>query len=501
MINSQYITKLSLPEKRSVLTQLLQKEALKPDVFALSFAQQRLWLLEQLNPGTATYNIPLAVRLKGQLNCLVLQQCFNEVVRRHESLRTTFRVVNEEPVQEIEPSYSLTIPIVDLREISQMAREEEAQRLVFEEVQKLFDLSKLPLLRVKVLRIEETEHILLVTMHHIISDAWSIGILLEEIATLYAAFLNEKESQLSAIKIQYADFAIWQRNRLSREVLESQISYWKQQLADLPTLIKLPCDRPRPAVQNYRGAIQSLKIDKDLAEGISLLSQREGVTLFMTLLAAFKTLLYCYINQEDIVVGSPIANRNRSEIEKIIGFFVNTLILRTNLSGNPSFRELLERVREMALGAFAHQELPVEKILEELQPERNSSYNPLFQVWFVLQNSPLQALEFPGLTFSAMEVNNGMARHDLKLEIVETPTGIQGYFEYKTALFDATTITRMAGYYQKLLHEIVAQPDIKISQLAQIVTAAEKQHQFGREKQLQATGLQKLKMTQRKAIR
>ena len=442
----------------------------------LSFAQQRLWFLDQLMSGTPLYNIPNAIRLKGSLNVRPLEQSLSEIVRRHEALRTTFSAVNGQPIQVIHPAVTLLLPIADLREVPETQREVEAQRLATEEAQRPFDLVNEQLFRVKLLHLAEEEHLLLLTMHHIVSDGWSLGVFMRELTALYEAFSTEKSSSLPELPIQYADFAVWQNEWLVGEVLEVQLNYWKRHLGGQLPVLDLPTDRPRPPVQTYRGARQSLELPYKSTDALKALSQQEGVTLFMTLLAVFQILLYRYTGQEDVIVGSPIANRNRVEVEGLIGFFVNTLVLRTELSGDPSFRELLGRVREVALGAYAHQDLPFEKLVEELQLERDLSRNPLFQVMFVLQNAPISALEFRGLSLTPLEVHNGTAKLDLTLALEETSEGIKGGVEYNTDLFEAATITRMVGHFQTLLESIVANPEQHLWDLP-LLTAAE-QHQI-----------------------
>jgi amino acid adenylation domain-containing protein len=442
----------------------------------LSFAQQRLWFLDQLMPDAPIYNILLAYRVTGQLNVAALEQSLGEIVRRHEALRTTFTAVDGQPIQAITPEINLRLTVVDLQEIDETEREEEVQRLATQEAQQPFDLTTEPLLRVQLLRLDEAEHVLLLTMHHIVSDGWSLGVLMRELAVLYEAFSTGKPASLPELPIQYADFALWQREWLSEEVLESQLGYWKQQLGGELPVLELPTDRPRPPVQTYRGAKQSFELSKDLTDALKALSRREGVTLFMTLLAAFKTLLYRYTVQEDVIVGSPIANRNWAEIEGLIGFFVNTLVLRSDLGGTPSFRELLGRVREVALGAYAHQDMPFERLVEELQPERDMSYNPLFQVMFVLQNTPMPDGDFSGLALSSLEVESKTARFDLALSLTETEQGLIGSFGYNTDLFDEATIARMVGHLRTLLEGVVADPNKRICDLL-ILTEAER-HQL-----------------------
>lgn len=440
----------------------------------LSFAQQRLWFLDQLILNNPFYNIPLALHLTGSLNKPALEQTFNEIVRRHEALRTTVSIQSGQPVQVINPMLTITLPVIDLRQLSQAEREIQARQLTTQEAQRPFNLSTDSLLQVKLLWLDETEYILLLTMHHIVSDGWSIGVLIQEIAALYTAFASNQPSPLAKLTIQYADFAYWQRQWLQGEVLEKQLSYWQKQL-DSISMLNLPTDRPRLAAQSYQGARQPLQLSKNLSKALLALGQQEGVTLFITLLTAFKVLLSRYTQQEDIAIGSPIANRNRSEIEGLIGFFVNSLVLRTDLSENPTFRELLSRVKEVALEGYSHQDLPFEKLVEELHPERNLNQNPLFQVVFALQNAPMKALELPNLTLSPLPFETETTRFDLEFHLWEPNTqnglwadsseGISGFVIYSTDLFDDATITRMLGHFQILLEGIVANPEDRIAHL------------------------------------
>jgi amino acid adenylation domain-containing protein len=433
-------------------------------IFPVSFAQARLWFLEQLVPGNSFYNVATAVLLSGSLKVAALEQTFNEIVRRHEVLRTSFRMVEEQLVQVIAPRFLVALPLIDLQQLPASEREHQMQRLIAEESVRPFDLAQGSLLRVQLLVLGEAEHVLLLTMHHIVADGWSIGVLMRELRVLYAAYATNQPSPLPDLPIQYADFAQWQRQWLQGEVFETQLNYWQQQLDDLPTL-NLPTDRPRLAVQSYRGATQYLELPPSLTQALEALSQQAGVTLFITLFAAFQTLLYRYTGAEDIAVGSPIANRNRSEIEGLIGFFVNSLVLRTNLSGNPTFRELLHRVREVALGAYAHQDLPFEKLVEELQPQRDLSHMPLFQVMFALQSAPTPALEFVGLKLNFLEIESTTAKFDLTLSIENTEQGLKGSWEYNTDLFDAATIKAMVAHFQNLLSSIIADPEQRLSDL------------------------------------
>jgi len=441
----------------------------------LSYAQQRLWFLEQLEPGNATYNIPTALHLNGRIDLEALGRAINEIVRRHEALRTTFAELDGQPLQLISPPSALNIPLTDLSHLPDTEHQPHALSLAAHEARLPFDLAAGPLLRCSLLRLQQDEHLLLITMHHIISDGWSLGVMVREIKALYAAFAAGQQSPLPDLEIQYADFAAWQREWLTGEVLNTQLRYWEEQLSGAPPVLELPIDRPRPAVQSYRGARQEFKLTPELSQELRELSQREGCTLFMTLLAAFQMLLSRYSGQEDVVVGTPIANRNRSEIEGLIGFFVNTLALRTDLSGEPSFREVLKRVREATLGAYGHQDVPFEKLVERLQPERSLSHQPLFQVMFALQNAPAESLSIPGLTWSHVAAESGTSKFDLVFLLTETDAGsVSGFIEYSTDLFEAATIDRLAGHFRNLLAGVVADPSKPLSDLP-LLTMGERQ--------------------------
>ena len=430
----------------------------------LSFSQQRMWLLDQLEPDTPTYNISNALRLSGTLEVEALKRSIEEIVSRHEALRTTFAAVDGEPVQVISPAMDTRLPVEDLSGQPKAEREAEAKRLALEEKRRPFDLERGPLVRTKLVRLDQEEHVLLVTMHHVVSDGWSLGVFWRELGALYEAFSRGESSPLAELSIQYADYALWQRRWLTGEVLEEQLGYWKEQLAELPVL-ELPTDQPRPTVQTHRGARRSLTLPESLTEALKELSRQEGTTLFMVLLGAFQALLARYSGQDDIAVGSPIAGRTRSEIEELIGFFVNTLVLRTDLSGDPSFREVLSRVREVALGAYDHQDLPFEKLVEELQPERDLSRVPLSQVFFALQNVPREALKLPNLALERQNVEGGTVKFDLSLFMFEEDQGLKGRLVYNADLFDDTTIERMLGHLQALLRCIVENPDQRLSEL------------------------------------
>ncbi|HVG31078.1 MAG TPA: amino acid adenylation domain-containing protein, partial [Pyrinomonadaceae bacterium] len=458
-------------DKRQLLEMLLEEQDGEfdspplSDSSPLSFAQQRLWFLDQLEPGNPFYNVPAAMRLRGRLDARALERSLSEIVARHEVLRTSFTLVEHQPVQVVAPAGGLPLPLVDLTGMSAAEREAEVARLAKEEAGRPFDLGRGPLLRATLLKLGGEEHVVLFTMHHIISDGWSLGILVRELSALYGAFARGEDSPLAELPMQYADFARWQRERLSGETLERQLSYWREQLAGAPAALELPADRPRPAVQTFGGSHLRFNLSSELTKQLQALGQREGATLFMVLLAAFQTLLYRYTGQPDISVGTPIANRTRKEIEGLIGFFVNTLVLRADLSGGPTFRELLSRVREVCLGAYAHQDVPFEKLVEELQVERDLSRSPLFQVMFVLQTASPKEVRLPGLRLEMLEGDAETAKFDLMLSLEESAEGLRGWFEYNTDLFDAATVERMRAHFERLLAGLAAEPDARLSEV------------------------------------
>jgi len=440
----------------------------------LSFSQKRLWFIDQLYHGSSFYNIPIAFHIKGQLNITALGQSLNAILKRHEIWRTTFKLINGEPVQEIAPDLTWDLPIINLEHLSNENWESEVKQLAAKEVTKPFNLAKGLLVRATLLHLNEEEHVLLVTMHHIITDGWSCGVFLRELSTLYAAFSTNQPSPLPELPIQYADFAIWQRDRIQGEFLASKLKYWKQQLSGELPVLQLPADRPRPSVTTFAGAKQYFTFSTTLTNALKQLSKREDATLFMSLLAAFNILLYRYTHQEDILIGSPIANRNRAELEGMLGLFVNTLVLRNNLSGNPTFRELLHRVRQVTLDAYAHQDLPFEMLVEELQPERNLSQNPLYEVMFVLQNTPKNVQEVSGLTLRTLDFDSGTSQLDIFLSMFESQEGLTGCLEYNTDIFDAATISQFINNYQTLLENILANPEQRICELS-LLTPGEKE--------------------------
>ena len=473
-------------KKRAVLEALLREQGIgeakaeriprrtEPGPAPLSFAQQRMWFLDQLEPESPLYNIHMGVELLGPLNVPVLQRSIAEILRRHEALRTTFAVIDDRPVQVINKNAIFKLPVHDLQELDENQRRQRVNAWAEEDARRRFDLTKGPLLRANLLQLGETEHVLLLTIHHIISDGWSVGVFVRELVALYEAYSAGRPSPLPELSIQYADFAGWQRDWLKGERLEEQLAYWRTQLADAPPLLELPTDRPRPPVQSYIGAHETLLLSESLSRSLKEFSRREGATLFMTLLTAFSTLLYRYSGQRDILVGTPIANRNRAETENLIGFFVNTLIFRTRISEQMKFRELLGQVREVALEAYAHQDLPFEKLVEELQPQRSLSHSPVFQVMLDLQNEPMHDLELHGLHLTPLPFDSLMAKFDLVLTAGETDGRLSGQLEYNTDLFDAATIRRMARHLEHLLEAAVSNPDEQVSRL-RLLTDNERQ--------------------------
>ncbi|HYG08577.1 MAG TPA: condensation domain-containing protein, partial [Pyrinomonadaceae bacterium] len=441
----------------------------------LSFAQSRMWFHYQMEPESALYNIAVAIRIKGALDAAALEESLQEIVRRHETLRTTFDTLNDQPVQIIAPEMPLPLPITDLSGLAPSERETEVRRLKKAEGARPFDFARGPLIRAGLLRLDANEHVLLLTMHHIISDGWSLGILIREVVQFYEAFSRQQPANFAEpLRVQYGDFARWQRQALQGERLEKLLSYWKRQLSGLSPVLDLPTDRPRPVIQSYKGARQSRKMPVLLTERLRKLARQEGVTQFVLLLAAFKLLLHRYTGQTDIGVGVGIANRTRVETENLIGFFANTLVLRSDLSGNPTFRELLTSERAVALDGYAHQDLPFEKLVEELQPERSLNHMPLFQVMFSMQNVPLPELELPGITLNIEEHEDETSKFDLMLSVSEAEQQLAFTFEYSTDLFEAATINRMFEHFQTLLTHIVEDADRPLSDLP-LMTEEEQQ--------------------------
>ena len=434
----------------------------------LSFGQLSLWLLSQLNPNSKAYHIFRASPLKGVLDQTALEGSLNEILRRHEVLRTHFVVKDGQPVQVVHPKLTLELPVVDLRHLAPGAREEQVRALSTEEIARPFDLEKGPLLRVKLLRVRDAESLFLLTMHHIVTDGWSLGIFFRELTALYEAFGKGRPSPLPELPLQYADYTVWQRQCLAGEQLEEQLSYWKERLTGAPPVLELPTDDPRPAVQTFRDGRQSLTLPPPLADAISKLARLEGLTPFMVLLAAFQTLLHRQTGQSDIVTGTPTAGRNRTETEGLIGFFINTVVLRTDLSGNPAFREVLERVRRVCLGAFAHQDLPLERLVEELHPHRDPARSPLFQVFFNM----LSFEDRPELDLETLRLSAGGSKFDLTLYVREQEQRTDLKLVYNADLFSAARMAELLAQYERLLEQLVKNPAQRIGDVSLVTPPA-----------------------------
>ncbi|HEX8185064.1 MAG TPA: condensation domain-containing protein, partial [Blastocatellia bacterium] len=431
----------------------------------LSFAQQRLWFLDQLVPGSPAYNVPAAVRLTGSLNVATLKRALDEVIRRHEILRTSFSTQEGQPVQVISESVENRLPVIDLRDLSEQQRQQQAEEIAREESQRAFELSKGPMMRARLVRVGEQEQILVVVIHHIVSDGWSVGIMIKEMAEIYERKERGEEVRKEELKLQYADYAVWQREYLRGEVEERLVGYWKKQLKGVERGMELGTDRARPPVQSFRGALRLFEIDSSLTRGLKEISRREGVTLFVTMLAAFKVLLHRYTGQDDIVIGTPAAGRSRVELEGLIGFFVNTLVLRTDLSGDPSFKELLIRERDVLLDAHAHQDIPFERLIDELQVKRDLSRNPMFQIMFI-QNPPNSPINIPNLKLSNVETHSGTTKFDMSLSTTDIGDRLVGSVEYSSDLYDESTIERLIEHFENLLAAVVAHPEQRLSNLS-----------------------------------
>jgi amino acid adenylation domain-containing protein len=489
--NAQHIAELSSTERTALVSRLKQQRAAERERaqaiprraaaahHPLSFAQQRLWFLEQLEPD-GPYKVPAAFRLRGPLQVAVLERSVNEIISRHEVLRTTFAEIEGRPVQIVAPRLTLSIPVEDLSRLPEVERTERVKRTAARLREQPFDFARGPLVGAALVRVAEEEYHFWFLMHHIVSDGWSIGVILKELSAAYEAFAERRQPDLPKLSIQYADFAVWQRGCLQGETpqgetLARQMKYWKERLAKAPTL-ELPTDRPRPPVQSYCGASLTHLIDLRMTGRLKALARRESVTPYMFLLAVFKTLLGRYTRQDDIVIGTPVANRNRTELEPLVGFFVNTLVLRTDLSGDPTFRELLGRVREVTLGAFAHQDVPFEMLVEELQPERDTSRTPLFQVMFSLQNTPLPPLRMGDLEISLLDDETEVSPFDLSFDVTERADGLLCTLEYNTDLFGGATIRRMLKHFAVLLDAAVTDPSASLHALPLLTD--EERHQL-----------------------
>jgi amino acid adenylation domain-containing protein len=472
-------------QRRALLQKLLREEGFRAsdadqipprdqrDPAPLSFAQQRLWFLQQLEPESYVYNIPVALRIEGPLDVAALEESINQVICRHESLRTNFKTVNGQTFQFVNPPFRVQLSPETIQLSTPTSREREIANRANQELQRAFDLTAGPLIRARLLRFADTDHVLLLTMHHIVADGWSIGVFLRDLGACYGSSQG-RQPDLPELRIQYADFSAWQRHEKHNAQLATQLAYWKHQLAGVPPRLELPTDRPRPERSTFRGANIPFLISRQLQEQLAQLGQSEDATLFMVLLAAFNVLLYRYSGQEDIAVGTPVAQRNRPELEELIGFFVNTLVLSTQLSGELAFRELLRRTREVSLGAFAHQDLPFEKLVEELHPQRNLGHSPLFQVMLDLQNAAMEPTQIEGLRLSLVPVETETAKFDLTLTFSQTGEGLDAALEYSTELFDEATASRMVANFVVLLEGLSDHRDTKIS-LLPILAEAEKQ--------------------------
>jgi NRPS condensation-like uncharacterized protein len=436
----------------------------------LSWTQQRLWFLDRLEGGSnAAYNLSTVLQINGNLNVKVLEQTLAEIIKRHEILRTTFKLVNGTPVQAIDPGLTVRLPVIDLQQYSEVEKAAKVRGLAIEEISRMFDLANGPLMRSSLLQLGSESYILLITMHHIVFDGWSTAIFIKELSTLYQTFAKNLPSPLADLPIQYADFAVWQRQWLNEDILKPKLDYWKQKLAGTPPLLELPTDRPRPPVDSMQGDSETFQLNAEVTEKLKNLSKRSGATLYMILLAALATLLFRYSSQEDIVIGSPIANRYPKETEPLIGLFINTLVLRIDLGEDPSFLELLNRVRQVTLEAYENQNVPFEKLVKELNVKRDLSRNPLFQVWYTLQNTAVEGLELTGLQVRALEFENPTAIFDLEFILEYMSQGIKGRLRYKTDLFEASTIVQMLKSFQTLLQSIVAEPERRLSNLRLLI--------------------------------
>jgi hypothetical protein len=469
-------------EKWDLLALLLKEQGLDPfqllpiprrnEIAApLSFAQERLWFINKMEPNSSAYNVSISLRLAGSVNVDALQQSLGEIRRRHEILRTTFSSKGEQPAQVIDPALPLALPQIDISALPAGVWEEEFNQLVNEESQQPFNLGEGPVVRFILVHLREQLHALLVNVHHIVCDGWSVGIFLEEMDQLHVAFSSGNPSNSPDLPIQYGDYAAWQRQWIQGEVLDGQLSYWMKQLSGIPRLLELPTDHPRSPLQVFNGATRSFTASRSLSDDLQQFTRQEKATLFITLLAAFQVLLYRYSGQIDICVGSPIANRNRPELEPLIGFFVNTLVMRGDLSGGVSFRQFLRRMRSVALEAYANQDVPFQAVVEALQPERTLSGSPLFQLMFEVQHVPAGSQESTGLTFAVSQSESRTAKFDLSLGIVGGGDQIAGTLEYNADLFDPARIDRMLNHFQVLLGGILANPDQKVSDLPLLTEA------------------------------
>ena len=466
----------------------------------LSLAQERLWFLDTFERDKSVYNVPRALRLAGPLDLRALERSFSEIVARHETLRTTFREIDGVPAQVVGPAWRFELPVADLSGLSVEEREREVTRLAVEDAQTPFDLTEGPLARAALLRLGAEEYVILFTLHHIISDAWSTGVLVRELVTLYKAFAQGQPSPLPELSIQYADFARWQREQMQGRLLEEHLAYWKRHLADAPDALKLPADGPPSDPLNYDGARQTLVLSPDLTAAIKTLCRREKVTLFTALLAAFNVLFHYYSGQRDILVGTPAVNRGRRETEDLIGFFINTIVLRTDLSGDPTFRELLARVRDVALGAYAHQDLPFDKVVKAVQPARSLEQTPLFQVAFLVHNAPLPLIEVQGVAVSPVEIGPVKVPYEMVLHATDGAEGLIVSVEYKTRRFSPATIGRLLAHFEALVAVAAARPETTLEGLKAALADLDTRRQAETKKELNEVRLRTFKEKKRRVV-
>jgi amino acid adenylation domain-containing protein len=487
------VEELRLRQQQQVAPPPISRVARLADGLPLSYAQQQLWFLDQLDPGNTSYNISKAIRLQGRLDIAVLEQTLTEVVRRHETLRTTFPARNGHPVQVVSPASEVKLEIENLSGLAADEREAEARTLAHEEARRPFNLASDPTLRTRLLRLAEDDYVLLFTMHHIVSDAWSMGVLVREVTTLYEAFLKGQPSPLSALPIQYGDFAHWQRQWLEGEVGEAHVAYWKHRLSRLTAMEEFPTDRLRPAVQSYQGAYHTQLFARATTDALKRLSNREGVTLFMTLLAAFNVVMGHYSRRDEMAVGIDVAGRNRAETEGLIGLFVNQLVLLVRQSEQQSFSELLAQVRADALAAYAHQDLPFDRLVEALNPARRLSHNPLFQVMFGFQNTLTSTLQLPGLKLSGMDAASEKSVFELSLYMTEKEEGLSGTWAYRTELFEPSTIARWSEHFELVVNEIIKNPDVSLHSLRETLAVLDREKEAHRREEFKEARRRKLK--------
>jgi len=468
--------------------------------FPLSFSQQRLWFVDQFESGSAFYNIPYAVRVKGPLHAEVLVGALGAAVRRHESLRTVFGQQNSQPVQIVEPCRAVEIPVIDLGALAGRARESEARRLAAQEAQRPFDLSHGPLFRCALLRLAWQEHVVTLVVHHIIADGESLRLLFRDLIALYRAILTGTPSGLSDLPIQYPDFALWQRDWM-RDAFQQQAAYWRRQLAGSPTCLKLACDHPRPEVQGFRGAQHAFVLPRALCDSLEALGHEECSTSFMVLLAGYQVLVHHYADQDDIIVSAPMSYRDRSETAGLVGFFANTLLFRTLFTGEPTFREFLGRVRRTVMEAYAHQFLPLEHVVRELAPSRSLSYSPFLQVGMNYFAHDLEDMpRLPSVIVEEFSFDVTNVQFDLNLVLIRNPQGIRANLQYKIELFERSTVEHLAGQLRHLLELIAERPDATTIELRRLLGKRDEERRGAEKAELERSSVERFKSRQRRAV-